>query len=92
MCSLTRHSGDVTLCEMSLLLMVFFVFQLWTISQAGAVMSVDFSPDGRRIVCGSANSVMIWDVETREEVRDFGAGVSRMLRWSRCCAGVSLRF
>jgi len=39
------------------------------------VMSVAFSPDGTRVVSGSADKLLkIWDVETGAEVRSFVGG------------------
>jgi len=39
---------------------------------SGAVLSVAFSPDGKRIVSGSEDKrVKIWDVEDGPEVRSF---------------------
>ena len=47
---------------------------------SAAVTSFSISPDGKRIVCGSEDTlVKIWDTDTGSEVRSFGsdAGVGR---------------
>jgi WD40 repeat protein len=44
--------------------------------------SVDFSPDGRRLVTGSngKGALMLWDVSTRHEIARFGPHLSPILR------------
>jgi WD40 repeat protein len=45
------------------------------------VRSVDFSPDGKSVVSGSEdNLVIIWDIETAVEVRKFCGGARRVVK------------
>jgi len=43
-----------------------------------ALNGVAFSPDGKRLVAGSPNlrSLVLWDVATRQEIAQFGTGLS----------------
>ena len=69
---LTGHSIDVTLVD----------FKKWSErvcwqvftppSRSGIVTSVDFSPDGKRVVSGSEDGdLKIWDTATGAEVSSF---------------------
>jgi len=75
---LTGHSIDVTLEEFKNWSerVVWQVFKLSGLPGTGyasrsMVVSLDFSPNGTRVVCGSDRLVKIWDTETRVEVRSF---------------------
>ena len=68
-CPLTGHTIDMTLVELNKWSERVW-WQVFTPpSRSGIVTSVDFSPDGNRVVSGSwASHVEIWDTATGAEV------------------------